>query len=215
MTGQQETHDTGSQGFSLIELLVAMVLLALMFLLLSSGLRFGTKIWSEHGNELSEASHILVVENLLRRLLSEARPVVVKATADRPQHVNFEGTRDSIRFVAPMLEHLGGGGLYEVTIKVSRIAKSRNKIEMSWRVFPQSTKDHQSILLEGPVDLEFSFLGDSETDQTAQWYNDWHFRQHLPKLIETRLTVHGRRWPKAVIALNVRSNQLRQPSEAF
>lgn len=153
----RKAQDASSLGFTLIELLVALVLLALMFVLLTSGLRFGTKIWTEKDGELSEASQVLLVENLLRRLLSEAQPVFDQPNKKTPLQVKFFGTKDSVRFVAPMLDQLGVGGFYEVTIKFSRA--TRNRVEMFWRMFRQAGKEQRTILLQGDVSLEFSFFG--------------------------------------------------------
>lgn len=199
-------------GFTLVELLVSLVLLGLMFTLLASSLGFGTKIWSEHEHESSEASHVMVVENLLRRLISEARPVAVQATKDSPWHVNFAGDKNSIRFSAPMLERLATGGFYEITIRVGEGAGSRKTIEMSWGLPDQSKEQMGAVLFEGNVDLEFEFFGSRQVGEPARWYSEWNDQRVLPKLILTRLKLGKRRWPDLIVATKVQSIELIRPS---
>jgi general secretion pathway protein J len=175
-----------TSGFTLIELLVALVLLSLMFLLLISGLQFGTKIWNEKEEALSHSSRALAVQDVVRRLLSEARPVVVQTDKNTRQQVFFVGTKNSVRFVAPMLHHLGMGGLYEVTLYLKKSDQTRN-LEMSWRVFPQGSSEQQTVLLDNVANLEFDFFGAPRKQEAARWYTDWQEQLYLPELIRVRL----------------------------
>jgi general secretion pathway protein J len=199
------------RGFTLIELLVALVLMALMFLLLASGLRSGARIWGDKEQEASEASHVFVVENLLRRLLSEARPVMVRATKRTPLHVDFAGSRDSIRFIAPMLQHLGSGGFYEITVAIRQGASAQRRIEISWRPFPNTSEEQHAVLFEGDVDVDFAFFGSRGAGESAQWHDDWRHQLQLPDLVLTRLTLGGRRWPDLVVSPKVQSIHLIAP----
>ena len=117
-------------GFTLLELLVAVLLLSLIFLLLTSGLQFGTKIWSA-GQENPGNIPAATVQQLLRRVFSEALPVMIEATPTERRHVFFVGTENSVRLIAPMPVRFGVGGLYEIAIYltdggegVSRIAEA-------------------------------------------------------------------------------------------
>ena len=123
---------TRSAGFTLIELLVALILLSLVFLILASALRLGAKVWNVGGVDQPDRSEVLAAQHLLRRVLSEARPIIIQAGQNRPRRVFFTGDDHSIRFVTSLPAHLGLGGLYEVAIYM---AKDPNRVEMSWRLF--------------------------------------------------------------------------------
>lgn len=200
------------RGFTLVELLVSLVLLGLMFTLLTSSIGFGTKVWSEHESESSEVSHVMVVENLLRRLISEARPVAMRATREQPWHINFAGEKNAIRFSAPMIERLSTGGFYEITIAVGERSGSKKTIEMSWRLPSQSAEQMGAVLFEGEVNLEFAYFGSQQVGAPPRWYPEWNFQRELPKLILTRLTLGKRRWPDLIVAPKVQTIALIQPS---
>jgi prepilin-type N-terminal cleavage/methylation domain-containing protein len=122
-------------GFTLLELMVALILLSFVFLLLTSGLQFGTKLWSVGQEEPSNISEVVNVQQLLRRVLSGARPVMIEATPNERRHVLFAGNDGSIRFIAPMPAHLGVRGFYEVAIYLTESDESANRLEMSWRLY--------------------------------------------------------------------------------
>src|ERR1700730_7169060 len=87
-----------SAGFTLIELMVALILLSLVFLLITSSLQFGTNVWSAREEE-SDSSEVLTAQDFLRRVLSETRPVMIEADSSHARHVVFAGNENSIRFV--------------------------------------------------------------------------------------------------------------------
>jgi len=203
------------RGFTLIELLVALVLLSLMFALLTSSLGFGTKLWSDHEQDSAQASHVMVVEGLLRRLLSEARPVAETATKGAPWHIKFSGDKNSVKFTAPMLERFATGGFYEIDIRTAQGDRSANKIEMSWSLPKQSGKKMNAVLFEGNVKLEFAYFGSQKVGEPPRWQGDWSYQRTLPELVLVRLTLGGRRWPDLLVAPKVQSINLIQPPTDF
>ena len=149
-----------SLGFTLIELLVALVVLSLVFLLLFSALQFGTKVWSSTEEQAVNTEQVLVVQGLLRRMLSESRPVVVESQGSTAAHLLFIGTKTSIRFVAPMPTHLGTGGFYEIVLQIDKGDQSGSRLVMAWKLFRQPSVspnqlEKQRVLMEGITDLEF------------------------------------------------------------
>jgi general secretion pathway protein J len=199
-------------GFTLLELLVALVILSLVLLLLTGGLQIGTKVWSDR--DQSKISEVLGVQQLLRRVISEARPVMIENTPTVRRHVFFSGSENSVRFVAPMPEHLGVGGFYEVNIYLTEGGEAGNRVEMSWKLFraPEGSsgppvKEQRVILLEKVAELQFAYFGYRGLKEPARWYSDWEGLQSLPDLIRMRITYSegNQAWPDLVVGTMVRS----------
>jgi prepilin-type N-terminal cleavage/methylation domain-containing protein len=155
-----------SQGFTLLELLVALLLLSLIFLLLTSGLQFGTRAWNVGQEEPNSTSEAVTVQQLLRRVLSEVRLFMIEATPTVRRHVYFIGNQNSVRFIAPVPEHLGVGGLYEVSIYLTDDGGSRNRLEMSWRLFRETGTSsgpqrewRQVALVDKVAQIQFAYFG--------------------------------------------------------
>ncbi len=96
-------------GFTLLELLVGLLLLSAIFLLLTSGLQFGAKLWNSSEEQSGGVAEMVTVHQLLRDVLSEAQPLMFKDT-NQHRYVFFAGSEHSVRFIAPMPERLGVAG---------------------------------------------------------------------------------------------------------
>jgi general secretion pathway protein J len=202
-----------SQGFTLLELLVALLLLSLIFLLLTSGLQFGTRAWNVGQEEPNSTSEAVTVQQLLRRVLSEVRPYMIEAAPTVRRHVYFIGNQNSVRFIAPVPEHLGVGGLYEVALYLTDDGGSRHRLEMSWRLFrgtetssgPQ--RGRQIALVDEVAQIQFAYFGHRSPQDSGQWYNDWQDVQSLPDLIRLHVTLSAgeQAWPDLIVASKVQS----------
>jgi general secretion pathway protein J len=200
-----------SAGFTLIELLVALILLGSVFLLLLGSMEFGMKAWSSKEEERHDFSEALAVQNLLRRVLSSARPIMIKVDSSDRRHVFFVGTKTSIRFVAPITsKQLGMGGLFDIAVYLTEAGQSGRRFEISWRHFHPAVSsdafDEKPVdLMQGVSKVELNYFGRLERGQPARWYSDWQDRQYLPDLIRVRVTRGDQTWPELVVATKVRS----------
>jgi general secretion pathway protein J len=204
-----------SRGFTLLELLVALLLLSLVFLLLTSGLHFGTRAWRQE--EPNSTSEVATVQHLLRRVLSEARPVMIESTPDVRRHVFFDGSENSVRFIAPMPEHLGVGGFYEVALYLADGGMSGNHLEMSWRLFRAAeassglqNQEQRIVLLDNVGDLQFAYYGNPRPQDPPKWFDEWQGLQSLPALIRMHVALgNGKHtWPDLTVATHVQSLNL-------
>jgi len=208
-----------SAAFTLVELLVALVLLSLLFVLLTSSLQFGTKVWSRTGDERLDRSEAVAAENFLRRILSEARPIIIEADPTRPRRVFFSGDTESIRFVTTLPGQFGLGGFYEVAIYMPQ---GSDRVEMSWRLFRRTNAvvgpafpEQHSILISRVRSLRFSYFGERgagyiRSEEPPRWYDDWRDLQYLPDLIRMHVEFveSEKAWPDLVVRPVVESLNL-------
>src|SRR5579864_2460479 len=75
-TGPNGTSTLGDAGFTLLELLISLTLLAVLSAILFGGLRFGTRAWERSEVMASETDEIAIAQNFLRRQLSDAYPLL-------------------------------------------------------------------------------------------------------------------------------------------
>jgi len=198
-----------SGGFTLLELLVALLLLSLIFLLLTSGLQFGTRAWNAGQGEPNSTSEVVAVQQLLRRVLSEARPLIIEATPTVRRHVFFVGNQNSVRFIAPVPEHLGVGGLYEVALYLTDDGGAASRLEMSWRLFrgAEGSEVRRVALLDKVAQIQFSYFGRPLPQGSPRWYGDWQDLESLPDLIRMHVTLSGGAplWPDLTVATHVQT----------
>ncbi len=94
-----------ASGFTLVEVLVAMVIFALLMMLVSNAMSFSFGFWSRNHSQLDEKINNFIVFEKFSRAIKAAQPYGVKSTEGKLE-LFFEGEQDSLRFVSDI-------GLYE------------------------------------------------------------------------------------------------------
>jgi len=198
-------------GFTLVELLVALTLFALMSVLMFGGLRFGLRAWESGGERIDEAAQVEVVQSLLRRALSQARLpwLLVPEDEDHDTLSLFSGTPDTMSFVAPLPSHSGNGGL-AVFLLSERQNGEGASLALAWKIFRPDDfdsaafeTDEERLLLEDIAGIEFAYYGRFDANLPPDWLDQWDGLLGLPQLIRVRLSFppgDRRRWPDLVVA---------------
>ncbi|HSS29036.1 MAG TPA: prepilin-type N-terminal cleavage/methylation domain-containing protein [Usitatibacter sp.] len=176
------------RGFTLIEMLIALVLLAAMMSLLYSGVNFGLRSWDAADVNGRRTADRRIGENFLRRELTQLFPMRFKD----PMTLKFafSGEREQLRFVSSRPAGVTQGGLSLVGIDVEEGDGRTRNLVMRRAMPDDAAKDFgpldaakPTVLLEGIDAVAFSYFG-SENDFTdPQWYDTWTFDGHIPALV--------------------------------
>ena len=128
---------------------------------------------------------------------------VYQTQADDPQKkiVVFAGGTDAIEFVAPMLVHLGQGGLYRIRVKAAD-----GQMRVRWRPYlpgdPTAGEERKTVLLESVSNVEWAYFGpERDDDQEPHWRSEWANQERRPLLVRLNLILRGESWPDLVVAL--------------
>ncbi len=114
----------------------------------------------------------------------------------------FAGEAAAIEFVAPMLIHLGQGGLYRV-----RVETDDGQMRIRWRPYlpgdPTAGEEREAVLLEGVSDVEWAYFGPERDDdqEPPRWRSEWANQVRRPLLVRLNLFLRGVCWPFFVGAL--------------
>src|SRR5262245_39498374 len=103
-------------GFSLMEMLVSLVILALILAFLPGAFRLARQIWTVTAVLDRDAVRDLGLDFLEARL-AEAMPLFEPAKSGLV-NVLFAGRKDGVSFVAPSRNGPAGGGLYRYSIEL-------------------------------------------------------------------------------------------------
>jgi general secretion pathway protein J len=195
-------------GFSLIELLVAMALLALLSALLVGGLHLSRNAVLV-GENTSE--RLLTTERVLdfvRRQLQEANPLPLSATL-APPPVAFAGGSAGIVFIAPPAAYLADGGeqidwlAIEPAPGGARLVLRFRPLDRghdTWPPAPDPAAFQSVVLIDGLSSAEFSYFGQPHPQDDARWWQTWDTLTSLPGLIRLALASGGSKWPDLVVA---------------
>lgn len=189
-------------GFTLLELIVAIVLMGLVMVMLYGGLRLGLNGWDSGERRAEATNRLRSVEEFLRRQLAQSMTVYELNGEPPKRFVVFTGQAEGIQFIAPMPARLSQADLYRMWIGVSD-----GKLWLRWRPYlPNDSaagEERETVLLEGVSAAEWAYFGtEQENDQEPpRWQADWNSTERRPLLVRLNLTVGSEPWPDLIVAL--------------
>lgn len=196
-------------GFTLLETVLALTLLAVMLALLFGGLRAGVRSWEAGSSRGDRADQVLLTSAFVRKELTAAfpwrfkDPLVVKLA--------FRGEREALRFVSMRPAEIAGGGLAFVSFSFEpgqggaggRVLMRRVPAAFEATDFSTVDAAEPFALLEGVRAARFSYYG-AENDAVAPSWNDkWEYTQRLPTHVRIEIALGETRLPDLVVALRL------------
>ena len=191
-------------GFTLLDVLVALVVLGLLMVGLTQGVRAGLALRQAQIQRLSETAELDAAMRLLRTLLTRL-PVVpggfrVLATENGD---GFRGEADRVSFVGDLPTGLGRTRRADLTLYLHN-----GRLVLSWtphrhqRSLAARQRPTETELVQGVERLDLAYWGSPGKGQPASWEARWG-RLDAPELIRLRLGFpkgDRRRWPDLITA---------------
>jgi general secretion pathway protein J len=196
-----------ARGFTLIEVLLATVLLvaglALAFSTLGAATRTATR-----GEAMAERSERMrTVENFLRTRLTAVRPVGFAFDQSRGVAMRFAGEPERMRFVADLPDYLGRGGpyLHELAIEDDRGGGKRLTLGLGMVLAGEVVEERQprppEVLADGLREVRFRYRTLDEDGGMGDWQDRWEAHEQLPLQVQILLVDRdGRVWPPLVVS---------------
>ena len=199
-----------ARGFTLLEILVAMLVLTLIVTSSFGALRLGERSWEAGAARSAETETLRTVANLLQRQLGQLVPVTWKV--DTENHIAFAGARDALRFIAPAPAHRRAGGLFEYALVLEPgregfdLVLHYRQFDPGGEIFSRATDTgFRMTLVEGLQSGEFAYYGAPDRDAPRRWQAQWSSGAGaLPQLVRARLLPADERepWPDLLLALD-------------
>jgi general secretion pathway protein J len=196
----------GARGFTLIELTIALTLLALMAAVMYGALSLAARSWDAGELKAEQSSAMRQTHEFLRAELAMQYPQRLRKAVDLP--LMFVGERDELRFAAALPARVVEGGMYYFRLAVVRDGeRSQLVLERAIPEFdatsPPDLKDpERSVLAEGIDEVRFQYFGREPLarDDAPTWRDRWTDKQRLPLLVKVEVKpLKGSPWPPMVV----------------
>lgn len=192
-------------GFTLVELLVAITLVGLMTVVLFGGLRFGTRASNAVAARTDRVAEIATIYDFMQSELTDARALA--SSGDTATALpNFDGEPDSLSFIAVPPPYLAIGGFHLLHVALEGNQPPR-RLTVTWQPVPRgalsapATTLQPSVVLEKIRSVEFGYFGVFDQNRPPEWQNRWSDRTALPLLVRLRIVwADGSRAPDLVVA---------------
>ena len=217
-----------NDGFTLLEVLVAVVIMAVIMTTAFGALRLGGRSWEAGVSRASDNERFRAVADLLRRQVHQVIPM--SWPEDKKKRIAFEGAPNRLRFVAPAPKQHRQAGLFEYGM-FARQQGPDTDLMLSFipfnpdaETFQRPARDQQVLLVEGLQRVSFEYFGSPGNDaakgrgrgramrnvQPPRWHRRWAAdATRYPQLLRVRLEVNeGQQpWPELYLALPAGGDQ--------
>jgi len=194
-------------GFTLIEVLIAMVLLVAGLALAFATLGAATRTAARGEAMADRSERMRSVEGFLRTRLTGARPIPFDIDQSRALAVRFIGERERMRFVADIPDYLGRGGPYLHDFKVEdagngvRMTLALSMVQAGKTVEEPDPRPPE-MLVDNLREVRFRYRSLDQDGRLGDWLDTWEATEQLPLLVEvTMIDRDGAAWPPLIVSL--------------
>jgi general secretion pathway protein J len=184
-------------GFTLIEVVVSITIMAMLSVIILSALRSATLAWDKDTNRIEQLRRSRIATDILNDQIRGALPLTytVRTTERVNSPLAFDGTRSGIRFVSRASFKDGPDGIPRwVDLKW---ADGSLNVEERRILSPDNLPDPNTYWRDSVFQGQsctFDFLAQTASDQPAKWTDEWHYpaQPWLPRAVRLRCVSEGR-----------------------
>lgn len=199
-----------ANGFTLLEVLLAITLLGLLLAGAMGGIRVATRAMHAGEQAIDRTNRLRVTQEFIRHEISRALPLAFGQEKGSGANFVFQGENDFMRFVAPMPGHLSRGGAY---VQGLELARGRDGMELlfthqmlnGFDLDKLSTKDLEPVLLlDGIRRGRLLYRKYDDEGKLDDWKDEWEDPSTLPVMVRIELEMKpesGIVWPAMDIPL--------------
>lgn len=206
-------HKSDEAGFTLVEVLVSLALLAFLTTIVFQGTRFSMQAWTSAVRKSDVSASSDAARTVLRRAITMAYPDFASdSLTDRT--IAFEGTPTVLTLVAPLPAAIEEGVLADEQFLVVP-DKGGQSLVMRWQLhLPASNAAsllpiEQVTLLDHAGSVRFSYFGPPAPRQPSTWLDRWTGRASLPELVRVQFDSDAAgvaRWPDLIVGPKATAN---------
>jgi general secretion pathway protein J len=194
-------------GFTLLEILIATVLLAAAMTLGFATLRAASAAATRGEALAARNERMRAVEGFLRKRIASALPIAFDVNETTGMALRFVGEPDRIRFVADLPAYLGRGGPHLHDISVANDDEGlRLQAEFAVVLANEINAEREprppELLAGGLREVKFRYRALDAQNRIGDWEERWEQGDRMP--LQVRIEIidsRGDSWPPIVVSL--------------
>lgn len=199
-------------GFTLLEILAALVLLALLLVGVYSGIASAGRSVRSGTAAIERMDQMRSAQQFLRRELAQSVAEPIGHT-DRGEPVYFRGSAHEMSYVAPLPGYLGKLGPQLQQLQLVDDGHGGQRLELRLALLPPDGQPARplgepQVLFNHIRQGSFSYRGVDPQGRAVAWSPQWADGRVLPLLVRIDLQPQGRgSWPRLDVPLRVNPAQ--------
>ena len=175
-----------STGFTLLELLISMVLLAVIVGVVAGALRIGYTTIEKGERRIERLERFKVSVALIKSQLESQVPLTRIEEASTKNY--FEGEKESLKFTSNYSVWSGHKGFVLVHYRVETDQEGKKNLFVEENIVGVD-KVRETVLLTGYDDIHFEYIGSPADPTTAEEEasDEWHHDKEVPSQVRVVL----------------------------
>jgi prepilin-type N-terminal cleavage/methylation domain-containing protein len=181
-------------GFTLLELLLALALAALLMAAMPGAIRLGTQALNQAEVLSEDAADRAALDFVVERLTETM--VLYERAADGRLKAAFYGEANAIGFVAAAMmdpAHETPAGVFLMELGLADAGNGSRRLMLRWQPFRSGPKDlgvirQERELLGNVAGLSFRYFGAPSARIAAAWSDVWTGVETVPEMVEMQVT---------------------------
>jgi general secretion pathway protein J len=198
------------RGFTLLEVLMALVLLAVLLTGALSGIQAARKAMDSGERAIDRVNRMRVAQEFVRHEISRTLPLAFGHDKTTGTNFVFQGENDFLRFVAPMPGYLSRGGAYVQSLE---LARGQHGLQLLFTHHLLNGFDLDNLgtdkiepvlLLDGIRAGRFEYRTYDDKGELGDWTRDWKDPARTPLMVRLALEMQPEAhldWPLMDIPL--------------
>jgi general secretion pathway protein J len=191
-------------GFTLVEVLISIVLLAMLGTMIAGGLRIVGRGWNDAERQSANSDDMFLLQNLFRRTIARTAPAYASPNP-RDTTIAFAGDATTLSLMAPQ----PGTNFAGPWINERFFVASNGASRALFVALPRDTAPNPVVLLDHVANIRFAYYGSTGAGGAPAWQDSWTGQARLPDLIRVAIVRDNpklRAWPDLVVGTRVTAN---------
>lgn len=199
-------------GFTLLEILAALVLLALLLVGVYSGIASASRSVRSGTAAIERVDQMRSAQQFLRRELAQSVTEPIGHT-DHGEPIYFQGNAREMRYVAPLPGYLGKLGPQLQQLQLVDDGEGGLRLELRLALLPPDGQPARplgepQVLFDHIKQGGFNYSGANIQGEAVPWSPEWADGRILPLLVRIELQPQGHdSWPRLDVPLRVNPAQ--------
>jgi general secretion pathway protein J len=196
-----------SQGFTLIEVLIAMTLLSLMVVLLFSSMKICADSWQKGEDKIAKVNDVAIVYQFFQHHLTVAKPLWNDFSGEEKIFA-FQGEAQSLKFVSSFPASAKKSGLQLFSLKLINDGDEKVIQVSITPFFPvaegEEWRQEEVDLLRHVRSFSLSYFGSDDPQTEGIWQDEWLNKESQPRLVKVKIEQDDDSfWPEMVVELKL------------
>lgn len=195
------------QGFTLIEVLIAMTLLSIMVVLLFASLKICADSWEQGERQITEVNDVAAVFNFFQRNLPVARPLWNDFNKEE-RVFSFQGRKQDLQFVSAFPASAGRAGLQLFSVELHNENREQVVKVTLTPFYPvaegEEWRKEEEVLIKHVKAFSLAYFGSDDEQAENRWQDEWVQRDRQPDLVKISIELDNEKfWPEMIFDLKI------------